>query len=294
MIDEELIDPWPAELIEALEGWKQGDVVKEPPFLYAADLSRPLHGLALAMAGQEAADGYNPISGDLVACEAEDVAFRPPYGIITTQTCDMSERGRPAQPWFQVAPVYRSSRPADATLPRYQVRLDRPEFNGEPWVADLRIEVPVEKTALIDRTPIASFASETGYIVFGTRLGHRQARAALADELEAAVIQPLRNRLRKNAASKQVRATTYGWGEAPRASGSVPSRSSYTCSTGPFSPPRTISARPSRKTHASGTRSGGTRPGNRRSKQDSGCWRTSTSTLVEPTSPSTTNSSSST
>lgn len=72
--------------------------------------------------------------------------------------------------------------------------------------------MPVEKTALIDRTPIAAFASETGYIAFGARLGHRQARAALADELEAAVVQPLRNRLRKNAASRQVRARTYGWG----------------------------------------------------------------------------------
>lgn len=212
MIDEALIDPWPAELIEALEGWKQGDVIKEPPFLYAADLSRPLHGLALAMAAREAADGYDPVSGDLMACEAEDVASRPPYGIIATQTCDLSERGRPAQPWFQVAPVYRSSRPADATLPRYQVRLDGPEFTSERWVADLRIEVPVEKTALIDRTPIAAFASETGYIAFGARLGHRQARAALADELEAAVVQPLRNRLRKNAASRKVRARTYGWG----------------------------------------------------------------------------------
>jgi hypothetical protein len=51
---------------------------------------------------------------------------------------------------------------------------------GGPWVADLRIEMPLEKGLLVGRTPIDAFPDESGYIQFARFLARRRGRPALA------------------------------------------------------------------------------------------------------------------
>ena len=54
---------------------------------------------------------------------------------------------------------------------------------GKRLVADLRIELPLEKSLLAGRVPIRGFATEEQENTFGRLLGTRRARAALANEL---------------------------------------------------------------------------------------------------------------
>ena len=105
-----------------------------------------------------------------------------PYGIITTQTCNIAERGPGGiQPWIQVSPVY-SFESADALRDRlYLFPLTAKSLPAGAWAADLRLEVPLEKGILLDREPIDAFEEEDDEIEFGEILGRQRDRAALHD-----------------------------------------------------------------------------------------------------------------
>lgn len=182
MIDKHIRRPWPPEVVEALARFKQGDVIVRPPFFYARHATLELF------------DAGGPVDGESQVAELHpDDA--PPYGIITSQTCDVDERGVPEQPWLQVSPVYplADEAPADKA---YLVELTGPL--GGRHVADLRIELPLEKTLLVGREPIAGFETEREAEEFGRLLGVRRARAALADELVETTIALLRKRKANN------------------------------------------------------------------------------------------------
>jgi len=117
-------------------------------------------------------------SEDFVDLALDD---RPAYGIITTQSCDLSEeRPGPRQPWLAVAPVYEVT-PDSALRDRdYVFELAPPEIDGGVWVADLRIEMPLEKGLLVGRAPIEAFSDEAGYVAFANFLARRRGRPALA------------------------------------------------------------------------------------------------------------------
>lgn len=152
----------------------QGHLVENPPLFYAADLRAgvwaPTRDTAAAI--PESQRGEEILE---VAREA-----RPPFGILTTQSCDVAEeRPTPRMPWVMVAPVYRVDK-GSSLLQRDEVySLDPPEVDGEVWIADLRIEVPLEKSTLLGRSPDA-FSSEDEYIQFGKHLARRLGRPALA------------------------------------------------------------------------------------------------------------------
>jgi len=106
---------------------------------------------------------------------------RPPYGIITTQSCDLAEeRPKPQQPWLAVAPVYALTADSHLCDRDYIFQIAPPSLAGEIWVADLRLELPLEKSLLVGRTPIEAFSSEDGYIQFANFLARRRGRPALA------------------------------------------------------------------------------------------------------------------
>ncbi|HEY1714605.1 MAG TPA: hypothetical protein VGG07_17020 [Solirubrobacteraceae bacterium] len=175
MIDEGLEHPWPAPVPPAVEPFLQGHLIVQPPLFYVADLKHPIWGTTrlIADAMPEADQGE-----DFVDLALED---RPPYGIITTQSCDLSEeRPKPRQPWLAVAPVYRVSDDSPVRDRDYVFELAPPELDGEIWVADLRIEMPLEKGLLVGRAPIDAFPDEDGYIAFGNFLARRRGRPALA------------------------------------------------------------------------------------------------------------------
>jgi hypothetical protein len=62
----------------------------------------------------------------------------------------------------------------------YVFELAPPELDGDVWVADLRIEMPLEKGLLVGRAPIEAFPGEVGYIAFANFLARRRGRPALA------------------------------------------------------------------------------------------------------------------
>jgi hypothetical protein len=62
----------------------------------------------------------------------------------------------------------------------FVVELAPPELDADIWVADLRVEMPLEKGLLVGRDPIEAFRDEAGYIAFANFLARRRGRPALA------------------------------------------------------------------------------------------------------------------
>jgi hypothetical protein len=176
VINEGLPEEWPARVRAAVAPFRQGHLVETPPFFYAANLEHPVWELS-EIARDSDAENDEPEDALLEL----DPDQRPPYGSITTQTCDLAEeRPEPVQPWLQVAPVYQCE-PGSTLLERdFVVPLSPPTLPGEGWVADLRLEMSLEKGYLVGREPLEAFSSESEYDRFGDLLARRRGRPALA------------------------------------------------------------------------------------------------------------------
>jgi hypothetical protein len=191
VIDDLLPSQWPQPVLDAVRQFRQGNIVDRPPFFY---LRRNKHPLWMVQLEPE-----EPMPEEsLVDLEPSD---RPPYGLITTQTCDLYEEGdHPRQPWFAVAPVY-DYKPKLKSGQLEQIRrgqvghlvlLTAEWFGQGAWVADLRVEVPLEKGWLVGREPHAAFASQTEYKTLAARLAMRRGRPALSGPLTQQIVMPLR------------------------------------------------------------------------------------------------------
>jgi hypothetical protein len=174
VLDGGLPEEWPPEPQEAAQPFLQGHLIERPPLFYAANLDHPIWALSRAAADDTPADERPDALVDLLADQ------RPPYGIITTQTCDLTEEDRlPRQPWFAVAPVYAVDADDPVLRRDYVIQLQPPALGGELWAADLRIEMPLEKSMLVGRRPIEAFPDENGTIEFANLLARRRGRPAL-------------------------------------------------------------------------------------------------------------------
>jgi hypothetical protein len=197
LIDEGLSDSWPPEVLEALVRFKQGHLIQQPPIFYAAS---PAYGVwDLTRTAGDAAE-------DLLELADED---RPRYGLITTQTCDIAEEGRPDHPWIEVVPVYplidiskEDLELIESHRRSHLVLLEPPELEGGPWVADLRIQVPIEKSWLVGREPFESFPTEEAYQILAERLAAKRERPALATPVMDNIVRPLANWLRRGGGIK--------------------------------------------------------------------------------------------
>jgi hypothetical protein len=206
--------PWPADVVQAVATFKQGDVFgAPPPFSYYGDVVRPLSPFGATTETAQDADGPQQREFDFMEVESE-------YGVITTQSCDLSEEGVPAQPCFQACPVIRHEVDG-SSLPEYLAPLDPPDLPEGNWAADLRLEVPLEKSVLVGRRPIAGFPNEDGYLDFARRLGRRKERPAVSSELVDAVAKTLKRRKSNTPSFKRmmrdhVRAVRLAIDEGPR------------------------------------------------------------------------------
>jgi hypothetical protein len=190
MIDSGILELWDPRVVAAVQQFDQGDLVERPPLFYAATPSRAVWATTRLLV-DEVDEGE-----DLVVEVA--VTERPPYGILTSQGCDIADVT--SKPWVQIAPVF-SVDPASeseqhlANVERdgvpYAVLLDPPELAGL-WLADLRLEMPVEKSWLANRTPIAGFGNADRRRYFSRRLTGRLQRPALDDVVHERVVRPLR------------------------------------------------------------------------------------------------------
>jgi hypothetical protein len=185
---------WPSKVQKALAAYQQGDLFDGLVLTYFGNGSLPWAPSEVV----EEPDA-DPDPSDFELIDLDFHASPAGYGVITTQTCDLCEEGVPAQPCFQAAPAYRlvevDNRQA---LPGYLVSLEPPDLPAGRWVADLRIEVPVEKSFLVGRGRFAGFPDEAGYLDFAAALGRRCDRAALAPHLVDAVAATLNKRISNN------------------------------------------------------------------------------------------------
>jgi hypothetical protein len=151
---------WPDGVLDACAAFKAGDVVEDPPLFYFADPARPVW--ARTHAYSEGSEGPEIVDAG---------TYAPPFGIITSQTCDVGEVDfeAPMKPWIMVSPAYDlSSLEGNVRSllkkglgPLHWLHLPAlTDLSNGFWVADLRIEVPVEKGWFVGRSPISGFTSE--------------------------------------------------------------------------------------------------------------------------------------
>jgi len=196
MLDSWLPSAWPAAVVDAMSRFRQGHLVQWDSLAFAANFSHAICNVT----AQTGTSGSGYVRVDK-ACT---------YGLITSQTCDICEEGKkiPRIPWVTVVPVYNVlpflSNGQDGLVRKnrigYLLPLTHENFiNSEAlWVADLRIEYPLEKGILVDQKPIEAFASEKDYAYFANSLAFRRNRPALDGRVIKLIITPLRDALTSN------------------------------------------------------------------------------------------------
>lgn len=191
MINEGLPEEWPADVIAAVGAFQQGDLVERPPFFYVGSAKNGIWQLTRELG--------DPALGDELFELDPEVC--PPYGMITTETCDLVEEdGIPRQAWCAVAPVYDASSDMGENeidlLNRgryaYLRKVESSDLPGGLWVVDARIEFPMEKSWLVGRRPIRTCQDEVESQSLAGWLAGRRDRPVLAKSLHRALITPMR------------------------------------------------------------------------------------------------------
>ena len=193
-------DGWPDGLLEKLTRVSQGDVLGSMPLIYLAAPESPVW--ARTRDYSDDFEGIVPVVSD----EAEN----PRYFMVTSQTCDIVESAgtRPNYPWVQASPVFDMSNSLNSGEKRMLKRRGwrrwlwhLPGLEGGFWVADLRIEIPIEKGVLAHCDVISGHADEDDRRALGHRLANRRSRPAFSDAFVRAVQAPLVSKLRDLAKS---------------------------------------------------------------------------------------------
>lgn len=177
-----------AEAVAASKRFRQGDILQDAPFTYAARFD---HGITehTRQFGNDATVGG--VRADL------------PLAIVTSQTCDLQEERRIAiRPFVTIARVFDAATEFDPSYLGHirrnrvgdMIPLTAPQFQvaGQLWVADIRWEATLERSMLIGKTPTPGFADEQGYLDFGRRVAAVRARVAISDPVAQKVLEPLR------------------------------------------------------------------------------------------------------
>ena len=193
---------WPHGVLEGLRRFAQGDLVALPPMAYLTDPGAPIWEESKRFAAEISGSGAPP--------EPEVIRFpagmTPPYGMITTQTCDLVEEEAepPAWPWVQLVPVY----DMDGALNSGEKRLLRqgryrrsllhiPALTPGFYVADFRLSFPVEKGWLVAQTRVDGFGTEELRQRVGDRLALLSGRPAFAGSFVSMIQNPLTAALRE-------------------------------------------------------------------------------------------------
>jgi len=191
VIDDDLIEDWPPDVVIAVSDFEQANLVERPPFFYVASARYGLWRLTLEFGDPDLPD-------ELFEVDSE---FCAPFGMITTETCDLVEEdGRPKQPWFAVAPVYKLSDDIDPNVLDllnegrigYLRRLTSEVLGDGIWVVDARIEFPIEKSWLVGKAPIRAHGMDGKPISVAEFLARRRDRPVLCSALHKELIRPMR------------------------------------------------------------------------------------------------------
>ena len=188
---------WPPEVLEACRSFACGDVVETPPYFYYADAKYAVM--------QRTGDYFDAAYSGAEIIDAADWAA--PFGVITTQTCDLGEIDfdPPVFPFISVSPVFDAAESLDGSsrkLLREGKRIGPflhlplvTERRSGFWVADFRLEVPIEKSWLVGKEPIKGFATETDARLVPDALHDLRSRPAWAAVINECVESAMRLQL---------------------------------------------------------------------------------------------------
>ena len=193
---------WPYGVPAALRALRQGDLVANPPMAYLADPEAPVWAESVRFA-EEAATSGAPSEPEIIRFPE---GLTPPYGMITTQTCDLVEEDAdaPGWPWAQLVPVYDMNQALNSGE-KHLLRQGRfrrsflhvPALTCGFYVADFRISFPVEKGWLSRQVRIEGFGTEELRQGVGDRLALLSGRPAFAGSFVATIQNPLTEALRE-------------------------------------------------------------------------------------------------
>ncbi|KJE76262.1 hypothetical protein [Ferrimicrobium acidiphilum] len=198
----ESANDWPDGILSALRRFRQGDLVADPPMAYLADPRAPVWEQSVRFAKELIASG-DPVMPEVIHFPE---GLTPPYGMITTQTCDLVEEDAtpPGWPWAQVIPVYNMDEPLNSgekkLLREGRFRrswLHVPAVTPGFYVADFRISFPVEKGWLVRQARVDGFESEELRQRVGDRLALLSGRPAFAGSFITTIQDPLTQALRE-------------------------------------------------------------------------------------------------
>jgi hypothetical protein len=203
-------DEWPAEVLERVACFRQGDLVPNLPLFYWADPALPVFARTR---------DYGGSPPGIVEMQP---GWYFAYGMITTQTCDLADEGdgKPRFAWAQACPVYNAEAPHPTDASKHVLdggtrnlirqgrdhnRMAVPGLGDGFWVADFRLEVPVERGWLAAQERIVAFPNDADRWEVGRRLAWLRARPAFDSRFVRSVQKPLVNALRALAAADRPR-----------------------------------------------------------------------------------------
>ncbi|MFF7074213.1 hypothetical protein [Streptomyces pseudovenezuelae] len=194
-------EDWPEGALEALDPFVQGDVIACPDLVFHGAPFAPITRTSRSYA--EDFDSAMP-----VAVDPDDL---PPWALVTSGTCDLAEQDArvPRKPFVQVSPIVDMSdiNRGDQKLiteNRFGYLLHVPllsDIRSGLWVADLRIEYPVEKTWIAGQERLRGWATEREQQIVGKAVARQRQRPAMGRAFIDQVLKPLRKHLaevRKN------------------------------------------------------------------------------------------------
>lgn len=190
-------ESWPQEVLDAAALFACGDVVENPPFFYFAD---PKYGVLRRTKEYFDSEYVGP---ELL--DAPEIGS--PFGVLTSQTCDVGEIDfdPPVRPFVSIAPVIDATDLLDGgqrkllrSGRRIATFLHLPKLSEVAtgfWVADFRIELPVEKSWLVGKRPIKGFDTEAQAKLIPKVLNDIRSRPAWARVINICVEGSLRDSL---------------------------------------------------------------------------------------------------
>lgn len=182
--------PWTPDQAASLDQWRQGHVLEGVPLI------------ALGPRGGE--EAFWESSTRIAEAGALEVLGQAPpcthKAMVVSQGCDLVKT---KFPFATVVPVYdaepvistQQASAAKAGMIWHLVHLTAPWAADGLWVADLRLEMPLDKTVLASQQPTEGFADETGYARLAERLGAVRQRPAVPQPSIDHVVKPLRDAL---------------------------------------------------------------------------------------------------